>query len=592
MSDKTIKIALLLTAVDKMSEKVTRAVEKSQKKIAAINNFSNKALIAGGVGTAIFGGAIKAAEDSDIAQSKLQRAFQGSTKDYLEATEAAEKYAGKLQYQIGVEDEVIMGIQTKIAGVKSFTNQAARQAKFLEKATLAAFDLQAAGIGNAEDNILKIGKAMNDPIKAMALLSRWQIKFEPQEKARIIAMVRANKTIEAQKLIMDKISNRAPGQAERNASAISKIQVAWNEVEETLGKAVLPAFLRFTRWIQDTVPKIQNFLEKHQGLIRAFAAGSIGLLGLGAAGKIFSFAFGPVGKLVTGASKTFSFFFTKIDGATKFMKIMGPVLKGLGKTFNFVGKAILGMGRLLIANPILIAIAAIAIGAYLIIKNWKSISAWFSRLWNSIKTIFNNTWLWIKKMFLNYTPYGLIFKHWNKIQSFFTGLWSGVKNIFNSTINWFASLGSRFFNAGKNIIVSIWNGIKSLAMKPVEAIEKIVNKIRRFLPFSPAKEGPLKDLNKIKLIETIAATINPKPMIKAMQYAMLPVMKYGDIKPSGFGGFGGGSIVINSTVHVGGGANKAEFQKALDINNKDLIKRVEDAISRKQATSFTGKWNY
>lgn len=49
-----------------------------------------------------------------------------------------------------------------------------------------------------------------------------------------------------------------------------------------------------------------------------------------------------------------------------------------------------------------------------------------------------------------------------------------------------------------------------------------MQKIRNFLPFSPAKEGPLSDLHRVKLIETIAQTITPTPLLERMSKALEP----------------------------------------------------------------------
>ncbi|MBR6126093.1 hypothetical protein IKQ21_00240, partial [bacterium] len=40
--------------------------------------------------------------------------------------------------------------------------------------------------------------------------------------------------------------------------------------------------------------------------------------------------------------------------------------------------------------------------------------------------------------------------------------------------------------------------------------------IRDHLPHSPAKSGPLKDLRKVKIIETVASTMKPQPLVSAM----------------------------------------------------------------------------
>ena len=82
--------------------------------------------------------------------------------------------------------------------------------------------------------------------------------------------------------------------------------------------------------------------------------------------------------------------------------------------------------------------------------------------------------------------------------------------------------GINLFEAGKKIITTLVEGIKSVALAPVKAVQGVVQKIRNLLPFSPAKEGPLKDLNKtgIRLIQTIAHSITPTPLQSALRTAL------------------------------------------------------------------------
>lgn len=66
---------------------------------------------------------------------------------------------------------------------------------------------------------------------------------------------------------------------------------------------------------------------------------------------------------------------------------------------------------------------------------------------------------------------------------------------------------SIFKNAGWNLVKMIADGIWSAISLPVEAISAVVSKVRRYLPFSPAKEGPLSDLDQLNFGGTISTGI-------------------------------------------------------------------------------------
>lgn len=52
---------------------------------------------------------------------------------------------------------------------------------------------------------------------------------------------------------------------------------------------------------------------------------------------------------------------------------------------------------------------------------------------------------------------------------------------------------------------------------PINAIKRIAAKVRRYLPFLPAQEGPLRDPNCVRIVETVAQTIRPGPIAAAMR---------------------------------------------------------------------------
>ncbi|MDO4710617.1 MAG: hypothetical protein Q4A75_01475 [Peptostreptococcaceae bacterium] len=76
-------------------------------------------------------------------------------------------------------------------------------------------------------------------------------------------------------------------------------------------------------------------------------------------------------------------------------------------------------------------------------------------------------------------------------------LYSKIGEIMSGLMDKVREWKDRFFDAGKNIVTSIADGIKGAIGAVTDAIGNVVQKIRDHLPFSPAKEGPLRDLNKL-----------------------------------------------------------------------------------------------
>jgi tape measure domain-containing protein len=93
------------------------------------------------------------------------------------------------------------------------------------------------------------------------------------------------------------------------------------------------------------------------------------------------------------------------------------------------------------------------------------------------------------------------------IISMFSNLLSTGGDLASSALSGVTSKIGDFLNAGKNIVGSIADGIRGAVGKVTSAISGVASKIRDFLPFSPAKEGALRDIMKIQIPQSIAESI-------------------------------------------------------------------------------------
>jgi hypothetical protein len=170
----------------------------------------------------------------------------------------------------------------------------------------------------------------------------------------------------------------------------------------------------------------------------------------------------------------------------------------------------------LLANPItwiIIGIVALIAAIILLWQNWDSVVAWIRGAWSNfvngikagfdwIRNLFTGMPLWLQIAIAAFMPFIgiplLIITHWGEIVAFFANLWVRIKEGFVNGINsikeFFLGIPGFFRESGAKIIDTLVEGIKSAAMKPVEAVKGIFQKVRDLLPFSDAKEGPLSTL--------------------------------------------------------------------------------------------------
>jgi hypothetical protein len=105
----------------------------------------------------------------------------------------------------GVDQNSIKATQAKLATFSEIAQTADEVGGNFDRATMAAIDLAAAGFGSAEGNAVQLGKALNDPIKGLASLSKSGVTFTDEEKERIKTLVEGNEVGTAQKLILEAI---------------------------------------------------------------------------------------------------------------------------------------------------------------------------------------------------------------------------------------------------------------------------------------------------------------------------------------------------------------------------------------------------
>jgi len=96
-------------------------------------------------------------------------------------------------------------------------------------------------------------------------------------------------------------------------------------------------------------------------------------------------------------------------------------------------------------------------------------------------------------------------------------LWNGIKNGFTAALS---EMGSFFLDAGVSLVESFVGGITSeeARQKIVSGFKDVLSSAREFLPFSPAKRGPLSDLDKTgpAMMSTIAEGLDGSPLQKRL----------------------------------------------------------------------------
>jgi len=419
------------------------------------------------------------------------------------------------------------------------------------------------------------------------------------------------------------------------------------QVGAIIGSLVAPSLKTLLNALNDFLSKVADFIEHHKTLtkILVYTVGGfsaflaiLGAVGLAIASfmKLWSFAFSPfswilrrniitsfgsalftnaralwlwirTGEATTGWLKSLDFFLLKtklrlyelLSGVkaniialkewaiAKARIVWSSFISGIKGVIT----AIRGLNLAFLTSPWFLVAAAIAGAAILIWRYWKPLSHFFKSLWDKITSALSGAWHFITASWQKVLK---VFLWINPITAPIMALQKLVKFVF----------GINLFSAGKKIIESLWQGIKSFAMKPVETVKHIVQKIRNLLPFSPAKEGPLATLDKVNIIGTIAETIKPAPLLDKMAKVLTPIknmLKFAfpplilaikapeAIKPAPLlDKMGAVASPVNITVNFSGGINiyGKPTQSEIEAFTTEFEKKVKVVLNKLAKAKF------
>jgi uncharacterized protein YoxC len=229
-----------------------------QKKVSGISRGIGRVVGALGI-TLGFAGIVKgfkdsiaAAEEAKVANQRID-AIAKSMDEFGTQTAKVTKriidYADSQEMTLGVDAEVIKRTQAKLLTFRNLTKTADNMGGSFDRATIAAIDMAAAGFGTAESNATQLGKALNDPIKGIGALNRAGIQFTEDQKKLIESLVASGKVLEAQDIILSEIEAQVGGTAEATVTASARMNIAFGDIQEKVGAALLPTLEKFSTWL-------------------------------------------------------------------------------------------------------------------------------------------------------------------------------------------------------------------------------------------------------------------------------------------------------------------------------------------------------
>lgn len=412
----------------------------------------------------------------------------------------------------------------------------------------AAEDMATALHTDVNSSVMLVGKALGNlsinskgVVQGLTALKKSGVNFTDEENKQIATMLKHNNVAGAQKLVIKELETEFGGSAKAAGQTVSgQMSIIKNTIHSTLEKVglmILPTVRALLPQVTGMLKQAAANLAAHQGDIKRglaqFAAGATTIFT-----KVIpaiSAAISRIAPVISGAVKSA---FPILKNAFNFVishksLVIGAIVgigsamatfktaAAVGGVFSKIGKAVkdakkiqvgvdgvkksltgLKLGGKVFENffhfpPQLLliaaAVAAVAALAFLVVKNWGPISAWFKNLWSGIVGAFNSAKAAIGKVvnaiggfFKQWGPMILTFiapvigiplliiQHWSQIKSFFQNLWNGIQSVFKAAVAPIVKSVTGPFNQLKTGISNIMNGLKNIFQGAWKVIKNIV----------------------------------------------------------------------------------------------------------------------
>jgi hypothetical protein len=153
-------------------------------------------------------------------------------------------YATQLSQVSGIDDEAIQSSENLLLSFTNVKNGVGAGNDIFRQATSTIVDMSAALGKDTRSSAIQLGKALNDPIRGLATLSRVGVQFSDQQKTQIKTLVKSGRTMDAQKIILGELNKKFGGAAKAAATPVDRLKVSLGNLQEELGGALTPVIDR------------------------------------------------------------------------------------------------------------------------------------------------------------------------------------------------------------------------------------------------------------------------------------------------------------------------------------------------------------
>ena len=498
---------------------------------------------AAAAGVAVLGkGAIDAAVEAQKVQKGVEASIRSSGGAANVTAKEIDKFASAMQFKTGIDDEAIKTSQTLLLGFRNVRNESGDGNKIFDRASVAMLDL-GKKMGSTDAAAKALGRALSDPVGGLKGLKGAGVALTDQQKEQVKAFVKSGDLLSAQKIVLDEVAKATGGYAESTTTAGDRAKLAFGEVQEKIGGALLPIAEKLSTWFVETlIPAVQDFWKTHGPKIKEIFEKIREKLA-----KVAHW----IGEKIPPALKKIADWIKKNQGV---VKVFVGVLGALAAAFVLVTIVmnILAMNPfVLIVIAIGVAIAALIAGLYYLYDTFSVVRTAVDTLGTIFKAVFSGIFAVVQWYF------GLVKAQFEILATVFGWLWERTEGLREGLVGIFSGI----FDGIKGALRMGWNGL-------IGIINPIIRRLRNLpglswlpadgLPTWPSGGSSNNDRFMNDGVTRFAAGgIVTKPMIgmvgEAGPEAIIPLSKFN----------GMGSSTINITINASPLSSPADVGSAV-----------------------------
>jgi hypothetical protein len=179
---------------------------------------------------------------------------------------------------------------------KNIRNEAGKGNDVFDQSVSVLTDLATKMGTDPKKAAIQLGKALNDPVKGVTALTKVGVTFDAGQQKQIATLVKHNKTLDAQKIIIKELNSEFGGQAAAQGTPLDKLHVSVGNLQESIGSGLQPVTDKLFTSLKGEVDQVIPITDRlGKSISKIFGRDDLTLQQkLGMTGRDAQRAFGPV----------------------------------------------------------------------------------------------------------------------------------------------------------------------------------------------------------------------------------------------------------------------------------------------------------